>query len=320
MAKVAVKLEHEPGLSKAQADRLPPGQAHWWLRGDDFIRLPKRVRGDDKLDQVVHLEPGTYTLGVGPAQSGVREQIVVEEQAAPASIEEKPKKKKHAFAKGSLPNSGGSTGERAGGRAGELAVKGKSIVITGDLDAMERDAAKAWLEGLGAKVSTSVSSKTDYLLVGRDPGPKKLEKAAELGTRVISEGELRASLGMAEVAPVAPKAVDKKDLFQAFVAKCDMKNLDRAAIDKLVGPAHFADLGLHEHELWGIAIGPRGGRYSVWIDLKDRPKYAMQCNCREWRPCKHAWALILTAQKHFVPPAPPPEGHEDDARYRPGWE
>src|SRR5438045_7216550 len=149
MAKVAVKLVHEPGLSKAQVDRLPPGQAHWWLRGDDFIRLPKRVRGDDKLDQVVHLEPGTYTLGVGPMQGGVREQLVVE--AATAEAETKPAKKKQqqAFAKGSL------------------AVKGKSIVITGDLDAMERDAAKAWLQGLGAKVSTSVSSKTDYLLVGR---------------------------------------------------------------------------------------------------------------------------------------------------------
>jgi hypothetical protein len=316
MAKVAVKLQHEAALSKQQVDALPPGQAHWWLRSEaDFVRLPKRVRGDEALEQVVHLEPGRYTLGVGPVRNGVREELVVEA----AAEEKKPAK----LAKGSVA-------EPTGG-APTLPIKGKTIVITGDLDAMERDAAKAWLVGLGAKVSTSVSSKTDYLLVGHEPGPKKLEKAAELGTRVISEAELRASLGMAaaeepQVAAVAPAG--KRGAAElpagttplaAFLAKCDLKNVD-AKITKLVGPKHFADLGLAGTELWGIAVGPRGGQYHVYIDLKDRPKYAMQCNCREWRPCKHAYALLLTAQNHFVPPAPPPAGHEETARYRPGFE
>jgi BRCA1-like protein len=316
MAKVPVKLVHEPVFSTQTAERYPPGQAHWWLRGDsDFVRLPRRVRGDEALDMVVHLEPGRYTLGIGPVRAGVREEIVVEAAAAPAA---KKVEKPPAFAKGSL------------------VVEGKAFVITGDLDAMDRDAAKAWLEGLGAKVTTSVSSRTDYLLVGHEPGAKKLEKAAELGTRVISEAELRAELGLGEAAAPqvakpappsrakqvgdAPAGASASELLARFIAKCELGKLDMSKIDKLVGPSHFADLGLHEHELWGIALGPRGGQYSVYIDLKDRPRYAMQCNCREWRPCKHAYALLVTAQRHFVPPAPPPAGHEENARYRPGFE
>jgi hypothetical protein len=308
MAKVAVKLEHAAALTKQQCDRLPPGQAHWWLRSTaDFVRLPKRIRGDQGLEQVVHLEPGHYTLGVGPVNNGIREQLVVE-----VADEEPPAPPSNTL---------------KGSTADTLNISGKVFVITGDLDGFDRDAAKAWLVGLGAKVSTSVSAKTNYLLVGHEPGPKKLEKAAELGTKVITESELRAALGMADAAePQAPNkdgdeppAADGADPFKAFVAKCNLKNVD-AKIEKLVGPKHFRDLGLAGHELWGIAVGPRGGEYSVYIDLTDRPRYAMQCNCREWRPCKHAYALLLTAQRHFVPPAPPPEGHEEAARYRPGFE
>jgi hypothetical protein len=312
MAKVAVKLKYTAALSTAEVDELPPGQAHWWLRREsDFVRLPKRVRGDQDLDLVVQLEPGRYTLGVGPSRvSGLREDIVVEIDEAsepkPEAEAAPPKRKKApAFAKGSL------------------VVEGKTFVITGDLDGIERDAAKAWLVGLGAKVSSSVSAKTDYLLVGRDPGPKKLEKAAELGTRVVSEAELRAAVGEAPPAAPAPakaKTTDKPTMLATFLAKVDQKKLDMTKIDKLVGPTHFRDLGLHEHELWGISVGPRGGEYYVYIDLKDRPQYAMQCNCREWRPCRHAYALLFTAERHFVPPAPPPDGHEEAARYRPSWE
>jgi hypothetical protein len=303
MSKVAVKLERAAALSAVTAERLPPGQAHWWLRqGSDFIRLPKRVRGDQPLDVIIHLEPGDYVLGVGPPGSGVRENVFVAAQA------EAPPAAPPATA--------------------ALAIAGKTIVITGDLDAMDRDAAKAWLVGLGAKVTGSVSAKTDYVLVGRDPGATKLARAAELGTRTISEAELRAALGLPDASPQVPAPPQKPpasesgggDWLAKFVARCDFGGLDMKKIEKLVGPSHFADLGLLGHELWGIAIGPRGGQYAVYIDLKDRPKYAMQCNCREWRPCTHAYALLFTAQRHFVPPAPPPDGHEANARYRPGFE
>ena len=315
MAKVAVKLAHEPALTTQECDRLAPGQAHWWLRDSaDFVRLSKRVRGDQALDLVAHLEPGAYTLGVGTVANGVREEITVRSVVATAPLVQTRKKGQKAE----------PTPAKIEVKPATLDVTGKVFVITGDLDGFDRNAAKAWLVGLGAKVSTSVSAKTSYLLVGHEPGPKKLEKAAELGTKVVTESELRAALGMGAAAqPVAASegtaAGDDADPFKAFVAKCNLKDMD-AKIEKLVGPKHFRDLGLAGHQLWGIAIGPRGGEYSVYIDLTDRPRYAMQCNCREWRPCKHAYALLLTAVRHFVPPAPPPDGHEEAARFRPGFE
>mgnify|MGYP003196984094 FL=1 len=67
------------------------------------------------------------------------------------------------------------------------AFSGKSVVITGTLS-RPRDEIKAELEGYGAKVVGSVSKKTDFVLAGSNAG-SKLQKAVELGVRVIDEGE-----------------------------------------------------------------------------------------------------------------------------------
>jgi len=64
----------------------------------------------------------------------------------------------------------------------------KVVVLTGTLSQMSRAEAKAKLEVLGAKVSGSVSKKTDYILAGADAG-SKLKKAQELGVTVLSEDE-----------------------------------------------------------------------------------------------------------------------------------
>jgi len=67
-----------------------------------------------------------------------------------------------------------------------LPLSGKGFVLTGTLASMSREEAKARLLALGAKVSGSVSGKTDYLVVGVDPGTKAV-RARELGLSVLDE-------------------------------------------------------------------------------------------------------------------------------------
>jgi DNA ligase (NAD+) len=69
-------------------------------------------------------------------------------------------------------------------------LAGKTFVITGTLS-RPRDAVKAQLEALGAKVTGSVSGKTDYLLAGADAGSKRA-KAASLGVSILDEDDLAA--------------------------------------------------------------------------------------------------------------------------------
>ncbi|OCX74286.1 DNA ligase (NAD(+)) LigA [Acidithiobacillus thiooxidans] len=71
--------------------------------------------------------------------------------------------------------------------SGHLA--GRIFVLTGTLPQMSREEAKAAIEATGAKVSSSVSAKTDYVVLGADAG-SKAEKAAKLGITVVDEAQL----------------------------------------------------------------------------------------------------------------------------------
>ena len=83
--------------------------------------------------------------------------------------------------------------EGAPQRTVEGPLAGKTVVLTGGLDALTRDEAGAHLEALGAKVAGSVSKKTSLVVAGEAAG-SKLDKARELGIEVWDEAALLAFL------------------------------------------------------------------------------------------------------------------------------
>lgn len=79
--------------------------------------------------------------------------------------------------------------------AADSPFAGKTLVFTGTLATLTRDEAEAQAERLGAKVTKSVSKKTDFVIVGADAG-YKAAKAAEFGVRILTEAEYRGMAGL----------------------------------------------------------------------------------------------------------------------------
>ena len=72
-------------------------------------------------------------------------------------------------------------------------LAGKTFVLTGTLAHLTREEAKKMIENAGGRVSGSVSKKTDFVVAGEDAG-SKLDKAKELGLKVIGEKEMQGLL------------------------------------------------------------------------------------------------------------------------------
>ena len=83
---------------------------------------------------------------------------------------------------------------RAGSNSAGSRLAGKTVVLTGALEGMTRDEARAAIVAAGGRVTGSVSAKTDLVVAGKDPG-SKLAKARKLGIQAIDEKKLRKLLG-----------------------------------------------------------------------------------------------------------------------------
>jgi len=293
MGKVRKTLKHAAAFDEDRFDELSFGQAHWWLKedGGEFVRLPKKVRGCDALELTVELEPGSYLLGVG-GRDDVRETIEVMDEEV------------------QIETSGGAD------------VTGKRFVFTGDLDCMDRDAAKQLLEGMGARVTGSVSGKTDFLVVGSDPGTSKIEKAEVKGVQQLDEQAFKKLIGLKSTKRVS-KGPDVAQVAAKLLGSLSLDEKTEKAVANVSGPKWLEPRGRHGQVLWAIAHGPRGGSYAVHVDMRKK-SYGMQCNCSGRRPCKHASALVMLAANDLeaIPEKNPPAGHKEEAsqRYDGFWE
>ena len=87
-----------------------------------------------------------------------------------------------------------TTQDKRAAPAGGLPLAGKTVVVTGTLVNYKRDEIEDVIKQYGGKPTGSVSKKTDFLLLGADPG-SKYDKAKSLGVKILSEAEFREMIG-----------------------------------------------------------------------------------------------------------------------------
>jgi DNA ligase (NAD+) len=99
---------------------------------------------------------------------------------------------------------GGARFADEGSDEGPRPLEGVTVVVTGTLATYSRDGATEAVQALGGKVTGSVSKRTDFVVLGSDPGASKRDKAAKLGVPVLDDAGLRVLL---EQGPDAARAV-----------------------------------------------------------------------------------------------------------------
>ena len=155
-------------------------------------------------------------------------------------------------------------------------VKGKTVVVTGKLQHLSRKEAETQLKALGAKVSGSVSKKTDILFAGEKAG-SKLAKASQLGVTVLGESELVAllagdaealsfdSAGSEQALCAAIDAVDWKKAPSEVLDALNTALFERLADSGEDGVHHHAATVLHRAGLARLATNtPHRSELTCW--------------------------------------------------------
>ncbi len=86
-------------------------------------------------------------------------------------------------------------GNLISGNVGNKIFAGKTVVLTGTMEKYDRDQVKEIIRQLGGNVSSSVSAKTDFVVAGESAG-SKLDKATELGVKILNESEFLKTIGL----------------------------------------------------------------------------------------------------------------------------
>jgi DNA ligase (NAD+) len=89
-------------------------------------------------------------------------------------------------------------------------LAGLTIVVTGSLEGFSRDQAKEAILSRGGKAAGTVSKKTDYVVVGENPGTKA-DKATELGLKILDEDGFRTLLQSGEPMPISQSSISQGD-------------------------------------------------------------------------------------------------------------
>lgn len=115
-------------------------------------------------------------------------------------------------------------------------LAGLTFVLTGVFDSLEREEAADLIKDLGGKTTTSLSKKTNYMVVGEECGPAKMAKAEELGTTILSEDSLLDLIREKSGIPVKKSAKKEDSRADAKVKKEKGSPAKKPKLDAKVSP------------------------------------------------------------------------------------